>query len=254
VLFALALLGAACGADGEPSADSTTTTAPGTTTTTGSTTTTDAAARSGGALTDQYLQRYCEVLVVTVGEKGAVAEVWGTQGLNDCPQEAFAGIDPAAVATELGAALVTPNGPRSWVLDRIVANELAGSGAVREFNGLEMRSIARIDLGAGIPDRRPYAEVSVERDTEFRFAAGREVHELTAPDGSVYVMQSFSVEIDPTLTVDDLADLGPRLDLPEGWTFGSRVLEDELVVEDLDGRAVVVQDPLRNTYQLRSRG
>jgi hypothetical protein len=89
--------------------------------------------------------------------------VWGTQGLNDCPQEAFAGIDPAAVATEMGAALATPNGPRYWVLDEIVANALAGSGETRPFNGLEMRSIARVDLGAGIPDRRPYAEVSVER-------------------------------------------------------------------------------------------
>jgi hypothetical protein len=86
------------------------------------------------------------------------------------------------------------------------------------------------------------------------FAAGREIHELTAPDGSVYVMQSFSVEVDPTLGVDRLAELGPRLDLPEGWTFASRVLDDELVVEDLDGRAVVVQDALRNTYQSRSRG
>lgn len=255
---ALALLMGGCADATEdadaPDASTTTGAAATSTTTTGVGSGSGSGSRTAPVLADQYLQRYCEVLVVTVGETGAVAEVWGTQGLNDCPQEAFAGIDPAAVAAEMGAALVTPNGPRSWVLDEIVANELAGSGAVRAFNGLDMRSIARIDLGAGIPDRRPYAEVSVERDTQFRFAAGREVHELTAPDGSVYVMQSFSVEIDPTLTVDDLADLGPRLELPEGWTFSSRVLENELVVEDIDGRAVVVQDPLRNTYQLRSRG
>jgi hypothetical protein len=94
----------------------------------------------------------------------------------------------------------------------------------------------------------------VERDTEFRFDAGREVHELTAPDGSIYVMQSYSLEVDPTLDVEALSAIGDRLQLPDGWTFTSRVLTEPLVVEDIDGVATVVQDDLRNSYQLRTRG
>jgi hypothetical protein len=194
------------------------------------------------------------VLTVTVDPENTTAEVWGTQGLNDCPQDDFASIDPAAVAAELGVTIAVPNGPRYWVLDEIVANELAGSGERRSFGGIEMRSIAEVDLGAGVPDRRPYAETAVERDTEFAFATGREVYELTAADGSVYVMQSYSVEVDATLDVPALADLADRLTLPEGWTFTTRVLDEPLVVEDVDGTAVVVQDDLRNSYQLRSRG
>jgi hypothetical protein len=207
-----------------------------------------------GQLDDQYGVRYCEVLTVQVAPEATTAEVWGTQGLNDCPQEAFASLDPAAVAAELGVTIAVPNGPRYWVLDDIVANELAGSGERRSFGGIEMRSIAVVDLGTGVPDRRPYAETAVKRDTEFAFDAGREVHELTAPDGSVYVMQSYSVEIDPSLDPTALAGLASRLSLPEGWTFASRVLDERLAVEDVDGTAVVVQDDLRNSYQLRSRG
>ena len=211
-------------------------------------------AGSGGGLARQYLQRYCEVLAVTVAEAGSSAEVWGTQGLNDCPEAAFDSIDAPALAEDLGVTAAVPNGPRYWVLDDIVANELAGSGETRTLGGIDMRSIALVDLGAGPPDRTPLTETSVERDTEFVFAAGREVYELTGPDGSVYVMQSFSVEVDPTLTVDGLADLGATLQLPEGWEFTSRVVDEPLVVEDIDGVATVIQDELRNTYQLHTRG
>jgi hypothetical protein len=205
-------------------------------------------------LADQYGVRYCEVLAVTVADAGTTAEVWGTQGLNDCPQAAFETIDPAAVAAELGAAVALRNGPRYWVLDDIVANQLTGSAAIRDFGGIEMRSIATLDLGRGLPDRRPYTGISVRRDTQFRFATGRRVHELTAADGSVYVMQSYSTEIDPALTAEALADVGGRLRLPPGWRFTTRVLAEPLVVEDVDGIATVLQDELANSYQLRARG
>jgi hypothetical protein len=243
-LATVALLGACTGDDNEATAG-TAASAP---------TPTTAAARPAGGLTQQYLQRYCEVLTVMVADTGTVATVWGTQGLNDCPQEAFAAIDPAAVATELGVTVALPNGPRYWLLDDIVANRMAGSGEIRSFNGIDMRSIALVDLGAGVPDRSPYARVSVERDTEFVFEKGRQIYELTGPDGSVYVMQSYSVEVDPLLTVEQLPGLASRLELPVGWTFASRTLDEALVVEDIDGIATVIQDELRNSYQLRVQG
>ena len=208
----------------------------------------------GSGLVDQYGQRYCEILTVTLSDQGAAAEVWGTQGLNDCPQEPFDALDPAGIASQLGANLAVLNGPRYWVLDRIVANELAGTLQERDFGGIEMRSIATVELGEGMGDRTPLTETSVARDTDFVFEEGREVFELTAPDGSVYVMQSYSIEVDPDLTAETLGSLGDRLELPEGWAFSSRVLREDLVVQDIDGIATVIQDRFRNSYQLRSRG
>ena len=256
VVVVLALVG--CSSDsGESSSGSTESTAvDSTAATTPTTSDADTTATSGpaGQLNDQYGVRYCELLAVTLAEAGTTGEVWGTQGLNDCPQDAFESIDTAAVAADLEATAAVPNGPRYWVLDDIVANEVAGSGEVRDFGGIEMRSIAIVDLGPGVPDRSPYVDISVKRDTEFSFVEGREIYELSAPDGSVYVMQSYSLEIEPTLTPEALAGLGEQLALPEGWTFAARVLDEPLVVEDVDGVATVVQDELRNTYQLRSRG
>jgi hypothetical protein len=86
----------------------------------------------------------------------------------------------------------------------------------------------------------------------FYFDAGTEVYELTDPDGAVYVMQSYSQKLDPTLSADQLAGLGARLKLPAGWTFSTRVLDAELEVRDVDGIAVVVQDDFENTYQLEA--
>jgi hypothetical protein len=48
----------------------------------------------------------------------------------------------------------------------------------------------------------------------------------------------------------DLAGLGSRLDLPEGWTFGVETLENDLVIDSTDAPAQVFQDELMNTYSL----
>lgn len=215
---------------------------------------TTSTSRPAGQLADQYGVRYCEVLTVTLAESGTLAEVWGTQGLNDCPQANFEKLVPAEIAPELGVTIAILNGPRYWVLDSIVANALAGSGEIRDFGGIEMRSIATVDLGQGLPDPTPYTERSVARDTEFTFDAGRTIYELTTPDGSVYVMQSYSLQTDPTQTSESLGGLGERLQLPAGWTFAATALDEAIVVEDVDGMATVIQDELQNSYQLRSRG
>jgi haloalkane dehalogenase len=244
VLVVAALMVAACSGDDAPTEQPDVGSAPTSTT----------QRQQTGGLTDQYGQRYCEVLALTFADTGTTGEVWGTQGINDCPQAGLDMLDPTIMGAALEVDIAVINGPRFWVLDEIVANGLAGSGELRDLGGLEMRSIALVELGPGVPDRTPLTETSVARDTEFIFAADRQIHELTAPDGSVYIMQSYSEEIDPTLTLDELAGLGDRLDLPDGWSFTSRVLDEALVVEDLDGVATVIQDEFRNSYQLRSRG
>jgi hypothetical protein len=63
-------------------------------------------------------------------------------------------------------------------------------------------------------------------------------------------MQAYCVGVDKTLTEENLASLGSRLSLPEGWSFRTRVLEEELVVDTTDHLATVVQDELENTYTL----
>ena len=61
-------------------------------------------------------------------------------------------------------------------------------------------------------------------------------------------MQSYSRIIDADLEIEGLSNLGERLEPPEGWTFSTRILEEDYYLVS-DGEAVVIHDNLANTYQ-----
>ena len=200
-------------------------------------------------ISDMRGVRYGEVLAVYARDGGLEAEVYGTQMLNDCPQEQWETLDADAIAADMGAVAVKLNGPRYWMLDGLGQKVAVVDPVFRDFNGLTMRRIATVDLGDD-PAVRPYVERYVNRGAVFFFDAGAPVHELVDPDGLAYVMQAYCVGVDPSLTEDDLGGLGDRLDLPEGWTFRTRVLDEELVVDTTATIATVLQDELENTYTL----
>jgi hypothetical protein len=189
--------------------------------------------------------RYCEVLLAFLQGGAIEAQVWGTQGLNDCPAEDWATVDSAAIRTETGATAVVLNGPRHWVIDGATAE--VPDGSPRRFGTLEVRQLATLSVALGAVSSTPYAERTVMRDSEFEFRAGAEIYELLAPNGSIYVMQSYAQIVDPNLTESDLAGLGARLTLPTGWSYRARTLEVPLLVRT-PGEATVVQDELQNTY------
>jgi hypothetical protein len=193
--------------------------------------------------------RYGEVLAVYLRETGLEAEVYGTQMLNDCPQELWQTLDAGAIAEEMGAVLVKLNGPRHWVLDGLGQKVAVVEPVFRDFNGLTMRRIATVDLGDN-PAPMPYVERYVNRGAVFFFDAGAPVYELVDPDGVAYVMQAYCIGVDPTLTEAGLSALGERLALPDGWSYRTRVLDEELVVDTTATVATVVQDELENTYTL----
>lgn len=193
--------------------------------------------------------RYGEVLAVYLRDEGLQAEVYGTQMLNDCPQELWEGLDPAAIAQEMGAVFVKLNGPRHWMLDGLGSKVAVVEPVFRDFNGITMRRIATVDIGTS-PQAMPYTVRHVNRGATFFFDAGKPVYELVDPDGTAYVMQAYCIGVDPTITAESLPALGERLQLPEGWTYRTRVLDEELVVDTTDHLATVIQDELENTYTL----
>ena len=200
-------------------------------------------------ITDMRGVRYGEVLAVYQRDGGLEAEVYGTQMLNDCPQELWETLDAAVIAAEMGALAVKLNGPRHWTLDGLGQKVAIVEPVLRDFNGLTMRRIATVDLGTN-PAPMPYVERYVNRGAVFFFDAGAPVYELVNPDGIAYVMQAYCIGVDPTLTESQLASLGDRLALPEGWSYRTRFLDEELVVDTTDTIATVVQDELENTYTL----
>ncbi len=193
--------------------------------------------------------RYCEVLAVYARDGALQADVWNSLSAgNLCPQEQWELLDADTIRGELGALNVGLNGPRHWILDFISGSEEQTTGELRDFGGIAMRLVATVDI-ASAGGTGAYTNNSVNRDTQFLFRDGREIYELTDPDGRIYIMQSWSQIVDPDLDEADLPLLGSRLVPQECWTFSVRTLDHDHVVDDQNGVATVIQDELQNSYQ-----
>lgn len=192
--------------------------------------------------------RYCEVVLLAPGAEGIVATVYNSYPLNECPQSQWEAIDTEQIAVDTGAVFVLKNGPRFWLMDSV---ERGNSDVVSEtFGEIEMNRYATVTITDTATMGRPYTIQRVDRKARFTFEAGSRIYYLLDTEGRRFVMQSWSQQVIPGLSEDDLADLAPQLDLPSGWTYGWELLEADLTVDTTDRVAEVLQDPLLNTYSL----
>ncbi len=192
-------------------------------------------------------KRYGEVLLVSLRPDGPQATVYNTFPLNDCPAELWSQLDAESLAREHGAAAALLNGPRYWLMDRIEKN-MAGRREIATFGGIDMIRQATVSLTSMKP--APYLPNTVERNAVFVFDSGEPVFELVDPDGSHWVMQTWSQVVDPALAYEDLAGLAGRLRLPDGWSYRTRVLDEALRIDTSSQAAQVLQDDLTNSYSL----
>ena len=71
-----------------------------------------------------------------------------------------------------------------------------------------------------------YVPSLIRRNTVWTFKAGKPVYLLREPGGPVWVLQEYTKAVDPSLTPDNLNELGGKLkNLPKGWTFETKVLD-----------------------------
>lgn len=198
-----------------------------------------------------YNYRYCEVLLGTAMGDQLQADVYNSIPFSDCPQAQWDALDAEAIAQTYGTNFAVLNGIRFWVLDGLRSNQPpATNTAAENFGGITMRLAASVLIP--IPDEGEaavYQIAEVSRDTVWTYVAGRQVYELTNPDGDTYMMQSFSQAVDREQTLGDLQFLGRRLTLPPGWQFSARVLREDFELRTVDGIAEVVTDDFSNVYQ-----
>ena len=95
----------------------------------------------------------------------------------------------------------------------------------------------------------PYTVNTVQRNTIYRFKTGLQVFELTDSSRNVYVMLSYSQQVDPSLSLEKLPDIGPTNQLPAGWSYAARRLTEDLTLT-ASGSTQIVNDYYRNTYQI----
>jgi hypothetical protein len=195
--------------------------------------------------------RFCEVGLITgTGQDNAIANIWNTTGACDPTPEQFDALDADTLARENGALSAWLNPVRSWMFDRLDVRE---AGDDRTFGGITGTWMGVVDAPTMVQatGQGSYDPGYIYRNNSFTFNKGSEVYMLDAPDGEVFVMQSFTRHWDPTLSEDQLAHLGSRLDLPGGWDFRAEMLEQDVEVSSAkhDNLAHVLQDNLHNVYQ-----
>lgn len=201
---------------------------------------------------DMRDKRYCEILFMQGAGPRTTGCVYTTWGLNDCPAEQWDALDPKQLVRDYQVDQAIMNGPRFWVMDTFTIDT---QGTPTSIDGLEMKPGASIDMPPGAllasHAQRPYTETAVVRNTTFTYDAHRPVYKLvdaTTNPARVYIMQSYSRIVDPTLTMEQLATLGSKLALPEHWTYVVETPDTEIVLKS-GGTAYVTQDSLQNTYQ-----
>jgi len=200
--------------------------------------------------------RYCEILIgnLDISSGSIEAEVFGTQGCSDCPQELWEELDADQIKNDSNAIFVDLNGPRYSIMDD-ASGSVFDEDCTENFNNISMRRLASISIDlASANSNSDYIPYPVARSTVFNFYKGSRIYVLENLEGNCYVMQSFSNIVDQDLQLEDLENLGLRLNLPSGWSYKSVVLSEQLDVASIDGSAEIVVDDLRNTYQLIDSG
>jgi hypothetical protein len=201
--------------------------------------------------------RYCEIFLIGGNPitENLYGEVFNTSDLNNkadrldtCPPAMWSKVDADALKKKYDVLGVFKKGPRGWTMDRI---RLPVAPDIHTLSGLDTRWFMKVELPKGI---RPgsgstaYKTINAVRNSSMTFEKGKPVFILEDPSGTPWVMQAYSMIVDPKLTYDDLANLGSKLKPPAGWKYRVKMLDQDLTILAVNGIAHITQDDLQNTY------
>ena len=172
---------------------------------------------------------------------------------NQCSFEQFAAIEAPSGWSKAPTQVILPIGE---LLNTLSLEGVASSvDFVPEIPGNEFELIAKTLDGRILEtgENGFMAVVDVMRDTLFRFPAGRRVHELTSPEDEIFVLFAYEVESEDFTSPDfEAAEALIDYPTPEGWTYSTRIVDEELVM-DSDGVTTVLSigGDTSSVWQLR---
>ena len=223
--------------------------------------------------------RICELFELAIVDGKLGARVWNNGGFHDCPDDYLAAVDRDRYGV---------GGPRWRSVDEIVTIDANGEPlevepAVAEIpaglghdmflaaevglvpiSALEQQLGISIESVEDIPEAlgdeilattvagNGYVPVEVHRTygTTMTHYAGQEVYVLD--DGSCrYAMKFYTSVVEPSLVDEEaVAELGDRLELPEGYSFSVETFDEDLVITVPSGVTQVIADELGNSYDV----
>jgi hypothetical protein len=177
------------------------------------------------------------------------AHVYTAANLDEITLDSHKKMDPVRLAKQFEVDMCFVNSGRYWLMDE---QEFQG-GDVVNFDGVNLLyggEMTGAEMMAQM--KTPYSPNLIFRNSNWIWHAGTPVHLLRDPEGTTWVMQEYTKDVDPTLTLDNLAQVGSKLkNLPKGWKFETKVLSKELSLntDRCDGWAAIIRDELHCTYQ-----
>ncbi len=183
--------------------------------------------------------RFCEMLPILPGKTPA----YNTSGLRGgCPADKWDALDVEALKAEFGVDGFIPNGPKYWMMD---AQKLT-LGGVREFGGIKSQWVGWAPT-AGLNEEGgvPYQTFHPQKTQYMVYDSGKKVFELVSPDGDHFVLQAHAAQF----SMEDLETLGDRFqNLPDGWSWNVRVLEESLILDLKPGEITGIGDEFYQYY------
>lgn len=96
-----------------------------------------------------------------------------------------------------------------------------------------------------------YTPFKVRGNQHFIWSAGTLVHRLVAPDGTAYMMSSYTRDVQPSLNRERLSNIDQLLRMPPGWIYENFFLDKHVVVRaglETGNTVNTIFDDLSNMY------
>lgn len=177
------------------------------------------------------------------------AHVYTAANLDEITPDGHKKQDPVRLAREFEVDMCAVNGGRFWTMDE----QSLVTGDVVDFDGVKLAyggEMTGTEMMAQM--QSAYLPCLIYRTTNWIWHAGSTINLLRDTDGTPWIMQEFTQDVDPSLTIDTLDQVGGKLkNLPKGWKFETKVLDKELSLDTsrCDGWAAIIRDDLHCTYQ-----
>lgn len=167
------------------------------------------------------------------------------------PQALVEGLDFATMKTEFGVLGASLNGPKLWLSDWTEIEV----GAKRDFNGIKTAWVAQLDMGSntgGVAQTKPYTPTRIARKSGIGWNKGTTVLLLDDAAGNTWIMKGFQLGLTPQQSYDQFVAAGAAnfKQLPPGWKFRTKTLEQDYVELPVDGVATIMSDEFFNVYDL----
>jgi hypothetical protein len=154
-----------------------------------------------------------------------------------------------------GALAATLNGPKEWMLDWV---EIP-LGTERDFNGKLITWSADLSL-KGVNLRKwgkvPYETLTIARKSAFGMNKGTKVFLIDDTEGNTWIMKGFQLGLEPRWTLEEFSKDPASLckQLPPGWKYRTKVLDQDLILIPETGVATIMPDEFINVYDKTGPG